>query len=244
MPFLLNSFLLKCLWIYEQHVFLIWSIHLLLGRLLPWLGWVYGEQELDLAQDSWLSTCRPALVLALTLQLQHWCLSHSLSQPLLPGAERQVQACSEHWYGRKAVPGDQQHRGWNSGPDPAAGVTLRSPPSKQGHQRQQQPMAGGHWSTWRTSEAHRPLGKPPSESQWGDTGALVGGSLALCRSRMGMNTGEHGGLGDIVSLVWCMRCQKEKLSYVATSVSSTYYVVRKARTHEDSALGTLWSHWV
>lgn len=48
--------------------------------------------EVDLAQDSWLSACRPALVLALTLQLQHWCLSLSLSQPLLPGAERQVQA--------------------------------------------------------------------------------------------------------------------------------------------------------
>ena len=134
-------------------------------------------------------------------------LSVSLPLPATPsrgwtpgaGAPEQV------WPG-KAVPGDKQHqRGWDSGPDPATGPHC-SPPSKQGHQRQQQPMAGGHWRYMGLQGAlPHPLGKPPNESQWGDMGALVSG-VWLCRSRMGMNIGELGGLGDIARLVWCMRC--------------------------------------
>lgn len=145
--------------------------------------------EVDLAQGFRLSTCRPALVLALTSSSSTGvCLSPSPSHSF-QGLNARCRHPEQVWPG-KAVPGDQQHqRGWDSGPDPAAGhiVALLQ---KQGHQRQQPSrMAGGqgHLRGTQTSGGHFPasFGKTTQREPVGRHGCSCGWGL-LCRSRMGM----------------------------------------------------------
>lgn len=157
-----------------------------MGPLAAEAGW---------AQSNWLSACGHTLEPAFACPLTHLCLSLSLlPQPLLPGAERQVQALLSRYGPGKLYQVTSNISG-------AGTLDLTLPRGQVVALLQNKDTKGNssRWlvdtgGTWDFVSPSPPSGKTTQQEPVGRCRHSCGPGW-LCKSCMGMSRGENAGLG-------------------------------------------------